>query len=52
MSTPSSLTSTAPSEVSNNTNNNNKKNDIITLTEKIKLKKGSTPSFENYLRYI
>ncbi len=39
MSTSSSLTSTAPSKVSDNTNSNNKENDLITLTEKIKLKK-------------
>jgi hypothetical protein len=36
-SSPSSLSSTAPPKVNNNSNN--KENDVITLTEKIKLKK-------------
>jgi hypothetical protein len=38
-SSPSSLTSTAPSKVSNDINNSNKEKDIVTLTEKNKPKK-------------
>lgn len=39
MNSSSSLSSTTPSKVDNDVNSSNKQNDIITLTEKIKLKK-------------